>query len=86
MKKMTVQNLLILLLIGAIAGWLAGKITSGKGFGLIGNIIVGLIGAVIGGYLFGLLGLTAGGFIGMIITAFVGAIVLLFVVGLIRKG
>ncbi|KAB2923602.1 MAG: GlsB/YeaQ/YmgE family stress response membrane protein [Candidatus Contendobacter sp.] len=57
----------------------------GRGFGLLGNIIVGIIGAVVGGFLFGTLGLAAGGLIGSIGTATVGAVVLLFLIGLIKK-
>jgi uncharacterized membrane protein YeaQ/YmgE (transglycosylase-associated protein family) len=79
------MNILIFLAIGAVAGWLAGTLMKGGGFGLIGNIVVGVIGSVVGGLLFGLLGLSANGLIGSIVTATVGAIVLLFGVGLIKK-
>jgi len=74
------------ILIGAVAGWLAGLIMKGGGFGILGNIIVGILGAVIGGWLFSLLGISAGGkLIGALITAVVGAVVLLFIVGLVKK-
>lgn len=74
------------LLIGAVAGWLAGVVMKGRGFGVLGNIIVGVVGAILGGYLFGALGVsTGGGLLGSLITAFVGAVVLLFLVGLIKK-
>jgi uncharacterized membrane protein YeaQ/YmgE (transglycosylase-associated protein family) len=73
------------ILIGAAAGWIAGKIMKGRGFGLFGNIIVGIIGGLIGGFLFGLFGLAAAGLIGSLVTAVVGAIVLLWIVGMIRK-
>ena len=73
------------LIIGAVAGWLAGTIMKGKGFGLLGNIFVGIVGAVLGGFLFGLLGLSAVGVIGSLVTATVGAVVLLYVVSLIKK-
>jgi uncharacterized membrane protein YeaQ/YmgE (transglycosylase-associated protein family) len=73
------------LIIGALAGWIAGQIMKGGGFGLLGNIVVGIVGAVVGGFLFGLLGLSAGGLLGSLITAVVGAVVLLAVVGLIKK-
>jgi uncharacterized membrane protein YeaQ/YmgE (transglycosylase-associated protein family) len=80
------QSLIAFLLIGAVAGWLAGLLMRGGGFGLLGNIVVGIVGAFIGGFLFGLVGLSAGsGLIGSLITAVVGAAVLLFVVGLIKK-
>lgn len=83
---MTLEQTAVFLLIGAIAGWLAGLIMKGGGFGVLGNIIVGVIGAVLGGWLFGLLGISVGGkWVGPIITATVGAVVLLFVIGLIRK-
>ena len=80
-----VQSLIMFLVIGAVAGWLAGLIMKGRGFGLLGNIIVGIIGAVLGGFLFGALGLAAGGLIGSLITAVVGAVVLLFLISLIKK-
>ncbi len=73
------------LLIGLIAGWLAGKIMRGRGFGLIGNLIVGVIGSLLGGFVFRLLGLSAYGYLGSLVMAVVGAIVLLFLIGLIRK-
>jgi uncharacterized membrane protein YeaQ/YmgE (transglycosylase-associated protein family) len=73
------------LILGALAGWIAGKIMKGKGFGFLGNIIVGVIGAVLGGLLFSLLGISAGGTIGSLVTAVVGAVVLLYLVGLIKK-
>jgi uncharacterized membrane protein YeaQ/YmgE (transglycosylase-associated protein family) len=82
---MDIQGLIIFLAIGAIAGWLAGLLMKGGGFGLLGNIVVGIIGAAVGGVMFGFLGITAGGMIGSIITATAGAALLLFIVGLIKK-
>jgi uncharacterized membrane protein YeaQ/YmgE (transglycosylase-associated protein family) len=79
------MNIIFWLIIGALAGWIAGQLMRGGGFGLIGNIIVGIIGAVVGGWVFGLLGLSADGTIGSLVTATVGAVVLLFVVGLIKR-
>lgn len=79
-------GLIAFLIIGAIAGWLAGTLMKGGGFGLLGNIVVGIIGAVIGGRVFGLLGISAGGFIGSIVTATAGAAILLYFVGMIKKG
>ncbi len=74
------------LIIGILAGFIAGKLMQGKGFGLIGDLVIGVIGAVLGGYLFGLLGVSAGGgLVGSLVTAVVGAVVLLFVVRLIKK-
>lgn len=82
---MNLMALVIFLAIGAVAGWLAGNILKGGGFGLLGNILVGIVGAVIGGWAFGLLGLQAGGLIGSIITATVGAVILLAVVGFFKR-
>ena len=73
------------LAIGAVAGWLAGTLMKGGGFGLLGNIVVGIIGAVIGGFVFGLLGITTSSLIGSLITAVVGAGILLFLVGLVKN-
>ena len=70
-------------IIGAVAGWLAGQFMRGNGFGLLGDIVVGIIGAFIGGYLFRAVGVEIGhGLIGSLIVAFVGAGVLLFIVRL----
>ena len=82
---MDITGLIIFLAIGAVAGWLAGTLMKGGGFGLLGNIVVGIIGAVIGGFVFGFLGISTGGIIGSIITATAGAAILLFVIGLIKK-
>ena len=74
------------LVIGAIAGWLAGQVVKGGGFGLIVDIIVGIVGAVIGGFLAGALGIsTGGGIIGSIIVAFIGAVILLLILRLIKR-
>ena len=80
------EGLIWFLIIGAIAGWLAGKIMSGGGYGLIGDIIVGVIGAVLGGWLFGKLGIQMGShLIGSLITALIGALILLFLIRLVKK-
>ena len=65
------------IIIGVVAGWLAGMIMKGGGYGLIGDLIVGVIGAILGGFLFGLVGLAATGLLGSLITATVGAIILI---------
>lgn len=78
-------GLLIFLLIGAVAGWLAGLIMKGGGFGILGNIVVGIVGAVIGGFVFRIAGIAAGGLIGSIVTATVGAVLLLTAVRIIKK-
>jgi len=75
------------LIIGGIAGWIAGEIVRGTGFGIVGNVVVGIIGAVVGGLLFDFFGVSeAGGFglIGSLITAIIGAVVLLFVINAVR--
>ncbi|MGB0130807.1 GlsB/YeaQ/YmgE family stress response membrane protein [Chlorobium sp.] len=79
------MNLLWFILIGIAAGWLAGQIMKGGGFGLVGDLIVGVIGALLGGYLFGLLGIAAGGLLGSLVTATIGAIVLIALLRLIRR-
>ena len=79
------MGLISYLVIGLIAGWLAGQIMKGKGFGLVGNILVGVVGAILGGLLFGLLGLSASGTIGSLVTATVGAVVLLAAVARLKK-
>ena len=79
------QGLIMLLVIGAVAGWLAGILMRGGGLGLLRNIVVGVLGAFIGGFLFNLLGIAAGGVAGSLITAVAGAAVLLFVAGLFKK-
>ncbi|MFL6581039.1 MAG: GlsB/YeaQ/YmgE family stress response membrane protein [Burkholderiales bacterium] len=74
------------ILVGLVAGWLAGVVMKGGGFGVIGDIIVGILGAVLGGFLFGSLGMSAGGgLLGAIIVATIGAIVLIFVLRLIKR-
>ena len=83
---MDLTGLLIFLLIGAVAGWLAGIVLKGGGFGLIGNIIAGVVGSFVGGWLFKTLGISIGsGLVSTIITAAIGAIVVMLLVGLIRR-
>jgi uncharacterized membrane protein YeaQ/YmgE (transglycosylase-associated protein family) len=78
------MGFLYFLVIGAVAGWLAGQLTRGHGFGLLGDVVVGIIGAMLGGFLFGLIGLRSFSLIGSLVTATVGAIVLLYVVRLLK--
>lgn len=78
--------LIIFLIVGAVAGWLAGQIMKGSGFGLVGDIIVGIVGSVVAGLLFPRLGFAiGGGLVGAIIAAAIGACVLLFVLRLVRR-
>ena len=80
------MGFLYFIIIGAIAGWLAGKIMQGGGFGLLMNIVLGVVGGVIGGWVFGLFGLSSdGGLIGSLVTALVGAVLLLYIARLIKK-
>lgn len=79
------MGIIAFLVIGALAGWIAGKLMKGRGFGLLGNIVIGIVGSVIGGFVFGLLGISAGGFIGSLVMATVGAALLLYIVSLLRK-
>ena len=80
------NSLIVILIVGLIAGWLAGKIMRGSGFGIIGDIIIGIIGAFVGGWLFRALGTTSpfSGLGGVIFVAFIGAVVLLFLLRLVR--
>jgi uncharacterized membrane protein YeaQ/YmgE (transglycosylase-associated protein family) len=73
-------------IVGLIAGFLAGKVMKGGGFGVLMDIVIGIVGAMLGGWLFGLVGINAGGgLIGSIIVAFVGACILLWIVRMIKK-
>ena len=78
------ENWMWFILIGLAAGFLAGVVVKGHGFGIIGNIIVGIIGALLGGFVFGLLGLSTTGKLGGLVCAFVGAIVLLFLLKFVK--
>ena len=80
-------GILVMLIVGAIAGWLAGKIVRGFGYGLIWNIVIGIIGAFVGVWLWGVLHLPliANWWINAIVVSTVGAVVLLFIIGLVRK-
>ena len=83
--SITLASLVIWALIGLIAGWLAGEIMKGSGFGLVGNIVIGIIGAILGGVLLGAVGVDPGGFIGEVIQALIGALVLLAIIGMVRR-
>jgi uncharacterized membrane protein YeaQ/YmgE (transglycosylase-associated protein family) len=79
------MDLLWILIIGLIAGWLAGKIMKGSGYGVAGDLVIGIIGALIGGEVFGLVGIAAYGLIGRVIMATVGAVLLIFLIRLIKR-
>ncbi|MFN5996844.1 MAG: GlsB/YeaQ/YmgE family stress response membrane protein [Paracoccaceae bacterium] len=83
---MGLDSLIIILIIGAAAGWLAGQIVKGYGYGLVGNIVIGIVGAVVGGYLLPRAGLSmGGGILGAIVSATIGAVILLFLIRLIKR-
>lgn len=80
------MGLIVWLIVGAVAGWLAGLIVRGYGFGILGNIVVGIVGALIAGWLLPRLGIVVGGgTIAEIINAVIGAVILLLIIGLIRR-
>ena len=83
---MTLEAIVIWLVVGALAGWIAGLIVKGYGLGLIGNIVVGIVGAVIAGWLLPRIGIViGGGIIAAIVNAVIGAVILLVILGLIRR-
>jgi len=73
------------IVVGLIAGWLAGQVMKGGGYGVLVDIILGILGGFVGGWVFGLLGIHAGGMIGSIVVAFVGAVLLVWITRLIKK-
>lgn len=81
-----IETIIIWLIVGAIAGWAAGQIVKGYGFGLVGNIVVGIIGAVIAGWLLPRIGIVVGGgIVAAIINAIIGAVILLLVIGVFKR-
>ncbi len=79
------MHLLWFLVVGILAGWLAGKLTRGSGFGLLGDLLVGVVGAFIGGFVFRLLGVGAYGLIGSVVCATLGAVILVWLIRALRK-
>jgi uncharacterized membrane protein YeaQ/YmgE (transglycosylase-associated protein family) len=77
--------LIWVVVIGIVAGWLAGEITKGKGFGILGDLIVGVIGSLLGSFVFSLLGIYAGSLVGRLILAVIGAVLLLYLIRFIRR-
>jgi uncharacterized membrane protein YeaQ/YmgE (transglycosylase-associated protein family) len=85
-NNMAIESLIVFLIVGAIAGWLAGLIVRGFGFGLLGNIVVGVVGAFIAGWLFPRLGFSlASGIVGEIIHALIGAVILLLILRIVKR-
>lgn len=83
---MGIESIVAIIIIGAIAGWLAGIIVKGFGFGLLGNIVVGIVGAFVAGMIFPVIGLGfGGGILGAIIHATIGAVILLFLIRLVKR-
>ena len=82
---MSTEHLLLFLVIGVVAGFLAGKIMKGAGYGLVGDLILGVVGSFIGGWVFGLLGIAAEGILGLLVAAIVGAVLLLFLLRQVKK-
>jgi uncharacterized membrane protein YeaQ/YmgE (transglycosylase-associated protein family) len=78
-------DLIYWIVVGLIAGWLAGQVMKGGGYGVVADIILGILGAILGGRVFGLLGVHAGGMIGSIVVAFIGAVILVWITRLLKK-
>ena len=84
--RVNVQQLIVTIIIGGIAGWIAGLIVRGGGFGILGNILVGIVGGVVGSFVLSAIGRTLGaGIAGSLVSAVIGAVLLMFVVGLIKR-
>jgi uncharacterized membrane protein YeaQ/YmgE (transglycosylase-associated protein family) len=79
------NSIVTVLVVGLLAGWLAGRIQKGKGFGIAGDLVIGVLGSVFGTWLFGELGFTAYGFAGNLVMAVVGALAILFLLGAVSK-
>ncbi len=80
-----ITSLIWWVVVGLIAGWAAGKIMKGGGYGVVMDIVLGIIGAVVGGWLMGMFGIQAGGFIGTILVAILGAVILIWISRLLKK-
>ena len=78
-------GLLYWIIVGLIAGFLAGKVMKGGGYGVLMDIVLGMLGAIVGGWLFGMLGMSAGGLIGGILVAVIGAVILLWLTRMLKK-
>jgi uncharacterized membrane protein YeaQ/YmgE (transglycosylase-associated protein family) len=79
------MRILLWIISGIVAGWLTGLVMKGRGYGLLGNLVIGLLGGVIGGWLFSLFGLTATGWVGEIAVALVGGVVLVAIARFLRR-
>ncbi len=81
---MSTEHVVLFLVIGIVAGFLAGKIMKGSGYGLLGDLIVGVIGSFIGVWLFGLIGIASGGVIALLVASIIGALLLLYVIRIVK--
>jgi len=79
------MNILIWIITGIIAGWLAGVLVKGSGFGILGDLVIGLIGGLLGGWLFGFFGVSASSWIGQVLVAAVGGVVLVLIIRMLRR-
>ena len=79
------MRILLWIISGIVAGWLTGLVMKGRGYGLLGNLVIGLLGGIIGGWLFSLFGLTARGWLGEIVVALIGGVVLVAVARFLRR-
>jgi uncharacterized membrane protein YeaQ/YmgE (transglycosylase-associated protein family) len=80
------MNLLYLMVVGLIAGWLAGQVMKGGGYGVLVDIVLGILGGIVGGWLFGMLGIwPGGGMIGSIVVAFIGAVILVWITRALKR-
>src|SRR5579864_8333327 len=84
-KERSNMNFLEWIVVGLIAGWLAGKVMKGGGYGVLVDIILGILGGILGGWLFGLVGWQGGGLIASLIVAFIGAVILVWITRLIKR-
>jgi uncharacterized membrane protein YeaQ/YmgE (transglycosylase-associated protein family) len=82
---MSIESILILVVVGVIAGWLAGRLVKGRGFGLVGNMLLGIVGAFLGGWLFAEFRIVAPGIVGTVIAATVGASVVLLLTRIVKR-
>jgi uncharacterized membrane protein YeaQ/YmgE (transglycosylase-associated protein family) len=82
---MAAGGILWWIIVGLIAGWLAGRVMKGGGYGVLADIVLGILGGILGGWLFGMMGISAGGTIGSIVVAFIGAVILVGLTRLIKR-
>ncbi len=81
---MSTEHVILFLVIGIVAGFLAGKIMKGSGYGLLGDLIVGVIGSFVGVWIFGLIGISSGGVIGLLVASVIGALLLLYAIRIVK--